>query len=542
MNADLIIFSTQVFNTRIKDAAPAAIAIKGEKIIFVGPQEDAMSFVGPSTLLQNFDDAFIMPGFHDSHMHVFHSALYSSPLALSYLGKNEQDCVDALAPLAARRPKESWLLSQGWREYRWDPPSLPSKRSLDARYPNRPVAMYSGDAHTLWVNSTALNRLGITADSTAPEGGNYVRDEQGELTGIIRETAAMELMPQIMKSFSTKEITSAYLAFFNKLASQGISSVCDMALMPYPGLDFVRDDIYEQLALSQQLPLRVHLFPTLLNNFERFDNMRERFTGPMLRASGLKQFFDGVSSQHSAFLAKPYTNARFPGERGQLSISFETMRKLIINAAEKGYSARIHTIGDEAIHLALDIFEEAIGRFGAPSYGQNCLEHLENLQPKDIPRLANLGILAAVQPPHITLDPGGPERDLGPERTPYMWPFKSFLKEGVALAFGTDSPVVSSNPFDVLYAAVTRQDPHTHQPRGGWLAQERIGMPEAISAYTIGSAQAAGRSQELGSLEVGKYADIVVLDRNLLTIDADMIQKTQVIATYVGGTCIFRNF
>lgn len=540
MEADLIVFSDRVFDGCSEGVRPAAIVVKDERILFVGAGKDALAYQGAYTTIQNFGDALIVPGFHDSHMHVFHSALYSSPLALSYLGESEQDCVNALAPLAARRPEGSWLLSQGWREYRWKAPVLPSKHSLDAVYPDRPVAMYSGDAHTLWVNSAALRELGITADSVAPEGGSYDRDEQGELTGIIRETAAMELMPHIIGSFSDSEISAVYRSFFQALVSQGITSICDLALMPYPGLDFIRDDIYRSLEDADELPLRVHLFPALLADMDRFEAMRKTLNSARLCVSGLKQFFDGVSSQHTAYLAEPYTNAHFPGDRGQLSIPAKTMEELVFHAAQKGYPVRIHTIGDEAIHEALDILEKARERFGAPSEGKNCLEHLENLQPTDICRLAELDVIAAVQPPHITLDPGGPERDLGPERVPYMWPFRSFLDQGTTLAFGTDSPVVSPDPFDVLYSAVTRQDPHTHEPWGGWLPQERISREEAVEAYTLGSAQAVGRSHELGSLEVGKFADLVVLDRDIFAGATEDIQRTQILATYVGGTCVYQ--
>ena len=201
---------------------------------------------------------------------------------------------------------------------------------------------------------------------------------------------------------------------------------------------------------------------------------------------------------------------------------------------------RLHTIGDAAIHAALDIFEEARAKFGPlPEGRRNCLEHLENFLPGDMKRLADLQVVAAVQPPHMTLDPGGPERDRGPGRVPYLWPLRTLLDRSTVLAFGTDSPVVDVNSMDVLYSAVTRQDPGTHEPASGGLPGERIGMAEALRAYTQGSAASAGRRSELGTLEAGKLADIAVLDRNLLACDADDIQKTKVLATFMGGTCVF---
>lgn len=545
MHIDLIIESRQVFTGTDGTAGPAAIAIAGDRIAAVGPREDVRAFAlkengdGPAPAIRDVGDALVVPGFHDSHLHFFHSAVYASPLATMFLGKNEADCVARMQAFAAERPN-GWLLAQGWREYRWDPPVLPSKHSLDAAFPTRPVALYSGDAHTLWLNSAALDELGLTRDSVPPAGGSYDRDEQGELTGIVREAAAMALMPHIMGSFTDEEVADAYRGFFARLAENGVTSVCDMSLMAHPGLDFIRDDVHAALLARGELTARVNLFPTLLDDMSRFEDMRERYTGPYLQAPGFKQFFDGVSSQHTAWVTEPYANALVEGDCGRPTVDADVIRSYVLAAAERGYPVRIHTIGDAAIHAALDIFEEARATFGPlPEGRRNCLEHLENFLPEDLERLADLQVVAAVQPPHMTLDPGGPERDLGPERVPYMWPFRTLLDTSAVLAFGTDSPVVDVNSMDVLYSAVTRQDPVTHEPAGGWLPAERIGRAEALRAYTQGSAAAAGRRRELGTLEVGKLADIAVLDRNLLTCDDEDIQKTQVLATFMGGRCVF---
>ena len=545
MQIDLVIESEHVFTGCDGTARPAAVAVAGDRIAAVGPREDVRAFVreqageGPAPEIRDFGEALIVPGFHDSHLHFFHSAVYASPLATMFLGESEADCVSRMQAFATGRP-EGWLLAQGWREYRWNPPALPSKRSLDEAFPTRPVARYSGDAHTLWLNSAAMAELGLARDSAPPAGGSYDRDEAGELTGIVREAAAMELMPQIMGSFTDKEVENAYRGLFARLAESGVTSVCDLSLMANPGLDFIRDDIHAALLARGELTARVHLFPTLLADLGRFEDMRRRYTGPCLQAPGFKQFFDGVSSQHTAWVTEPYANAQAEGDCGRPTVDVVTMRSYVLAAAERGFPVRIHTIGDAAIHAALDIFEEARARFGPlPEGRRNCLEHLENFLPEDIERLAKLQVVAAVQPPHMTLDPGGPERDLGSERVPYMWPFRTLLDANAVLAFGTDSPVVGINPMDVLYSAVTRQDPGTHKPAGGWLPAERIGMAEALRAYTQGSAAAAGRRRELGTLEVGKLADMAVLDRNLLACDAEDIQKTQVLATFMGGRCVF---
>lgn len=544
MRIDSVLQSENVFTGIDDNTKAASIAISNDRIVAVGSHEEIRTFVaqnntGATPPIKDLGNALIVPGFHDSHVHFFHSAIYSSPLATTFLGENEADCVERMKDLAKRRPY-GWLLAQGWREYRWNPPVLPTKRSLDEAFPNRPVALYSGDAHTLWLNSVALDELGVTRESVPPAGGSYDRDENGELTGIVREAAAMELMPRIMGSFTDEEVADAYRGFLSRLASQGITSVCDMSLMAHPGLDFIRDDIHASLLEKGDLTARIHMFPTLLADTSRFENMQCNYNHPLLCAPGFKQFFDGVSSQHTAWVTQPYTNAQFENDCGRPTVDPEVMRSYVMGAAKKGFPVRIHTIGDAAIHEALNIFEEARNTYGPlPEGKHHCLEHLENFLPEDIERLSKLDVVAAVQPPHMTLDPGGPESDLGPARVPYMWPFKTMLDANTVLAFGTDSPVVNVNSMDMLYSAVTRQDPATHAPQGGWLPNERVSMVDALRAYTKGSAISAGREHELGTIEPGMLADLTVVDQNLFTCNPEDIQKTRVVATFVGGRCVY---
>ncbi len=535
----MIITSHAVFTASPQDSTPQrlAIAIEGDRICWVGSPDDIPpAYLGANTAVHDFEDALIVPGFHDAHMHFFHSALYDSPLAAHIVGKSEQDAVAKLADLAAHRKPGSWLLSQGWREYLWKPAKHPSKDSLDRAYPDRPVAMYSGDAHTLWLNSCALDVLGITNDSIPPKGGTYETDAYGNLTGIVREAAAMELMPRIVSSFSQEELFCAYRAFIKKLNAYGITSVCDMSLMARPGLDFVRDDLFAELEATGVLSLRVHMFPTLLADKSRYLAMQKAYRSPYLATKGFKQFFDGVSSQHTAWVKDPYTNAYFEGDCGRPTIAPEEMEHLVASALPLKAPVRIHTIGDQAIHEALRIFE------AHPSSLSHCLEHLENFQEGDVERLAARNIIASVQPRHITLDPGGPERDLGDGRTRLMWPFRSLIDAGATLAFGTDSPVTDTNPFAVLYTAVTRRDAATCLPPDGWHPEERITMAEAIRAYTAGSAHATQRSDELGQIAPGMLADFSVIDRNLFEDaqhDPEAILKARTLATYVGGICVW---
>ena len=542
LKADYIVRSQRLFTSApgVASARPLAFAVAADRIAYVDEFDRVQAEAGPGTPVVDLGDALVCPGFHDAHLHFFHTALGSSPYMLMDMGKSEADLVAKTRAFAASLPDDAWVITQGWRDYRWDPPVPPTKRSLDEAFPDRPCAMYSGDGHTMWLNSRALELVGITRDSVPPQGGAYDKDQNGELTGIVREAAAMQLLPRMLEWISPERIERVYADQMARMAQQGITSICDMSLMPLPGLDFIREDIYEALESRDQLTLRAHLFPTLLDDQSRLEAMQDRYReSALLRAPGFKQFFDGVSSQHTAYLTDPYSNPHFPGDRGRLTVPAEKMRAMVLAAAERGHAVRIHTIGDGAIHEALDIFEEARRRFGAPTQGRNTLEHLENLLPGDIDRLRELGVLASSQPCHITLDPGGPERDLGPERSRIMWPFATYLARGVDQAFGTDSPITPVTSMNVLYTAVTRQDPFTHEPTGGWLPGERIRAADAVRIYTAGSAAACGRERELGQIAPGMLADFIVLDRDITACDPREIQSAQVLATYVGGRQVF---
>ena len=537
MRPDYVITSKRVFTGALgcDVSRPLALAVAKGRIVAVAPREEAQA-LAQGAEVRDWGDAFICPGFHDAHQHVFHAALFPSALATEYAGTSEEDCVAHLREWAAARPDDgSWLVSHGWREAFWTPSRVPTRASLDKAFPSRPVAMYSGDAHTLWVNTAGLRALGITNDTQPPAGGSFDRDADGRLTGVLREAAGMVYVAKVLSSFSLGQLCDIYRDYFRSLRSMGITSVCDMALSLVPGADGINPQVYEALEASGDLLVRAHLFPTLSDDQSNLEELQARYHGARLRAPGFKQFFDGVSSQHTAWCTEEYANPRFAGDVGRPTVAPERMRELVLAAAARGHAVRIHTIGDAAVHAAIDIFDEAYRRYGVPSQGRNTMEHIEDIQEGDIARLRESHVVASVQPPHVTIDLAQPARDLGEWRARRMWPFAGMVAEGVELALGTDAPVVPPTSTDVLYTAVTRQTPAAHEPAGGWYPGHRLSRAQALRAYSLGGAVAVGREAELGTLEPGRLADICVWDTNFLTCEDNQIQKARCLATHLGA-------
>lgn len=536
--ADMILKSTAIY-TGVGAPISGIVAIHQDKIQYVGTMDRMEELVGEHTRVIDLKNQLITPGLNDAHMHFYIGALYESPYFFNRTNQtSEEQCVRELAPHAAKIPKDRWLIGTGWYHNLWDVPVLPTKKSLDAVYPDRPVCMVSCDCHTLWFNSEGIKRLGLDPDHLPLDEILYDKDEKGELTGTVHDAAASLLMPKVYE-FTLEEDKEILIHFMKKMNSYGITSLSDMSIMPLKGMDFVKDDIYQMLLEEGNLTVRVNMFPTLMEDLERPLTLRDRYKDSMLQCRGVKQFFDGVSCCHTAFLTQPYTNAYYPGDCGTTTMDPERMEQLVLLAQEHDFSVRVHTIGDRAIHLLLDYIEQAEKVYGKKPYLSHTLEHLENILEEDIPRLASLGVIPSVQPPHPLIDPEGVYMDLGEERVQLMWAFRTFLDAGAKLAFGTDCPVSDVNPMHALYNAVTRKDVFTKLPEAGWLPKECVTIKESLDAYTYGAACAEGRGSEYGILAPGMYADLAVFDQNLLEIDPEEILNTKAVLTIVNGTIVF---
>lgn len=540
MKADLILKSSSIFTGKGQPIS-GAVAAAGNKIVYVGPADKAAELAGPDTRVLELGDKLVMPGFHDAHLHIHMSALmFSKYMFMMLENSSEEDCIERMRPFVATRPKGAWVVTCGWYLPFWgEGAKLPTRASLDAAYPEWPVCMSSGDGHTAWLNSRALQELGITDDTPDPAGGEFVRDENGHLTGVAKEMAGTKVYAEVLNGFTEAEVKDAYDSLFAQFREYGITSVCDLGATSLPGADLLHPELLEEFLAAGKLTFRAHLFPTMTKDMERPKMMRERYTDPKLCWRGVKQFLDGVSSTHTAYLSEPYTNAYFPGDRGQLTVAEADMDELVYLANKNGMSMRIHTIGDGAIHAGLNAYEKAQKALGKDPAVQNMLEHLENIQQSDIQRLAELNVIASMQPAHSMIDPAGIEADLGLERTKLMWAFRDMLDAGVRLAFGTDVPTAALNPIENVSYAVTRKNTEG-QPEGGWEYHQHTSLAEALEAYTYGAACVVRRQDEMGSLSEGMLADIAVLDRDLFSAPQDAIKDAQVELTILDGEIVYQ--
>lgn len=511
----ILVYRNGVIHTG-DDAHPRshALAVQDGRILAIGSEADVRAIAGADADLVDLEGAAVMPGLYDAHIH---TAQYAHSLTTVDLA-GTRSLAEALARIADRaarlRPGE-WLLGGRWNSNVWEPPIQPDRHALDAVCPDNPVALPTVDGHTTWANSAALRLAGIDAATADPVGGHIVRDDRGEPTGILRETAAHPLKPFM----AAENLGSLLRTGQERLLALGITSVHDI-----DGEDCRL--AYQEMAAAGDLKIRVHK-AVRLEHFDRAvaDGRRTGQGDDWFTNGPLKVFSDGALGSHTCHMSRPMTG----GDEGIAVVPYDDMVRLFRTAAQAGIAIATHAIGDQANHLVLDAYDE-IG----PTPGlRHRIEHAQHLQPRDVERMARLGIVASMQPVHCTSDMDLVDSLLaGHDLASYAW--RSMLDTGVALAFGSDAPVEDPNPFPALYAAVTRKRPDG-TPIGGWQPEERITMAEAIRAHTAGAAYAAGEEDRKGILAPGMLADFIAIDTDPYQESPEAVLRTRVLTTVVGG-------
>ncbi len=533
----LLLFNGPIYTLDPQRPLAQAIALKDGRVMAVGSESRVHAAVsGERTDLIDLQGRSVVPGLTDAHVHITHQGLVSREARLG-AATSLAGALRILAERAGTLPAGVWLRGGGWDHNRWGW-RWPTRSDLDTVCPDRPVILMRKDGHSLWVNSRALALAGITANTPDPEGGQIQRDSAGEPTGILLE-AAMELVQAVVPPLTEGERLEALRGALNQALSYGLTALQIVpAVDPATGPEVLRD--LQTLRADGDLPVRclVYFAPADLEGVIHM-GLRSGFGNTWLRLGGLKLFADGSLGSESAEMLSPYEGR---SHTGIATLEPELLDHYIRRANMHGISVAVHAIGDAANRKVLDAIERANAERAASDAAPrlllpNRIEHVQVIHPHDLPRLARLRVVASMQPIHCTSDMETAEALWG-ERCAYAYAWRSLLTTGAILAFGSDAPVESMNPWRGLHAAVTRQR-HDGQPAEGWIPEQRLTVEEALRAYCMGPAIAAAEHHERGSLAPGRRADLVILNGDPLHgVPADLASITAAM-TIVDGKIAF---
>ena len=540
--ADKVFVNAAVYTVDADRSWAEAVAISGSEIVFVGSSGDAEELIGPDTDVVDLDGQMLLPGFHDSHIHILIGVM------------DEDECsvlrIETAAEVAEQLKScqqlagignERWVIGGGWGEWLW-PEANPQKGILDILFPDRPVYLESSFGHAAWVNSKALELAGVTDETENPAAGIIERDpETGEASGTLRESA-MLLVKNHLPPLSLEQRMRRVRAGIAMVHSYGITSVIE------PGVDWEILGPITTLADQDELNVRAVTSLSPLNwqpgifddGVYEFLEQREQWRRPNVDVDSVKIYMDGVIEYGTSPLLEPYADADYG--YGEFFYEQEKVNEYFTRFDAMGLQVHVHAIGDAAIRRALNGFE-AMREANGMSDNRHHIVHLQLIHEDDVPRFGELNVTATFQSLWAYPDDAALELDvpmLGEERTWQMYPIASVLNSGGRIAGGSDYWVTDLNPLQAIEVAVTRQDPYTND--GPILsADEAVDLATMIEAYTINGAYLMKLDDVQGSIEVGKRADFVVLDRNLFEIPSHEINEAQVTLTVFDGRTVYQN-
>ncbi len=465
----------------------------------------------------------VLPGFHDSHMHLLGTGMSDEGAKLAEFTTLEA-VLDAVKKFAAEHPDAPWVRGRGWQYSIVPRGTFPSRQDLDKAVPDRPALLTSFDGHTAWANTRALEIAHVDASTEDPDGGTIVRNADGSAQGTLLEDAE-EVVGKVIPKASREQKLEALRRGAKELVDLGVTSIDDIEA------DEETLPLFATLLERRELPIRVRLALPIDGDLVAYATIRDRYAGDRLSFGFLKGFVDGVVESRTAYLVEPYEGST---SRGKPILGPKRLEELVGRAHAAGFPVALHAIGDAAVRISLDAFEAAEEEHPAIQLPHR-IEHIEVISKVDIPRFAKLGVYASMQPLHAYPEPPTEvwSTNLGPARLPLTFAWHSLLDAKARLIFGSDSPVASPNPLTGLAVAVTRRD-EKGEPAGGWNAHQAITMEEAIRAYTVEPALAAGTT-ELGALEQGMLADIAILSSDVDLARPETLWKGSVVHTIVGG-------
>ena len=548
--ADTVIVHARVYTENSKHPWAEAVAVRGDKIAAIGSTGDIAAHRGPNTKVIDGAGHLVLPGFTDSHIHFLDGSLSLLQVSLEQ-AKTVDEIQQRVKTYAKAHPALLWILGRGWQYTTFGASGMPTKAYLDQVVSDRPVYLESFDGHTWWANSKALELAGVGKETADPLGGKFVRDPvSGEPTGAVKEDAADAVVRRAIPRPSREKVKEALLLGMREANKEGLVRGISPGGVSVEGGDFTALDVYDELRREGQLTMRFYIAsrvePSISSDqidrivIDKIGDAQRRYHDEWLAAGAAKFFLDGVIESHTAAMLAPYSDD--PSQSGKLWWEPEKYKHAVGQLERAGVQVYTHAIGDQAVRLALDAYEEAQTKTGSSDMRPR-IEHIETISAQDIPRFGRLGVIASFQPLHAY-----PDDDLmkvwvphiGPERAQRGWVWRSIEKTGGVLAFGSDWPIVTLNPWPGVQNALTRQTTEG-EPPGGFLPTERISLEDAIKGYTWGAAFAAHREKEEGSLEAGKLADLILLAQDLFRIPPSEIGKTEVLLTMVGGKVVYES-
>lgn len=540
--ADLVLTNGAVYTVDARQSRAEAVAIRGGRIAHVGTDAGAAAFVGPGTRVVDLSGRMLLPGFQDAHVHPVSAGVEHLQCSL-----DDIDGLDAVLAevrrCAERRPDDAWIRGAGWTLDLF-PQGLPDKKLLDAIDPDRPISLGASDGHTLWVNSRALAIAGIDADTPDPALGRIDRyPGTREPSGSLQETA-MTLVSRLEPAVGDAELADGLRHAVRLLNGFGITAIQD-ASVKLDGIDRYRGfPAYRALDDAGELTLRVvaamywREHRPMEEQIADFVAARERHTRGRLRATSVKIFQDGVIEARTAALLEPYVDGD-DGYRGEEINDPERLQALVTRLDALGFQVHFHAIGDRAIRSCLDAVEAAREANGTRD-ARHHIAHVQLPDATDVPRFAALGVAANFQPLWAYADAYITDLTLpriGAARGRFLYPIQTFLDAGAVVAFGSDWNVSSANPLLGIETAVTRRGA-LGETDAAFLPEQRIALADAIAAYTLHAAWVNFMEAETGSIEVGKLADLVVLDRDLFAVAPEQISEVRVVATLLEGEVV----
>ena len=526
----------KVYTVNAKQPLAQCVIVEGNKILFVGSDKDAKKYINKATEVIDLKGKLMLPGFIDSHTHFIKGGFYLIGLDLNSASSGAEFV--ALLKKYVKGKEDRWITGGSWDHEKWENKELPDKEMIDPFTPHTPVFIQRYDGHMALANSYALKLAGITKDTPSPDGGLIVKDHKtGEPTGILKDNA-MDLVENIIPIQSDQEYIEAATAAMNEAKRFGVTSIEDMSYTTDESFE-KQLHIYQTLEKEDKLTVRIATRMPI-STYEKFikTGIGYNFGDDMITLGTLKAYADGSLGSSTAWFWDHYAQDTTIYGLPNDIISNGNFEKWALDADKHKLQICVHAIGDRAVSTVLDVVEKIEKE--NPNWDRRFhIEHAQHLRPQDIARFAKLGVIASVQPTHLMEDGDWAEKRIGKQRLKYMHPYNSFINAGVKVSFGTDFPVVTLNPLVGLYMAVTRRTSDGKNPNG-LEPQEKISIEQAIKCYTLNSAYAEFQENKKGSIEPGKLADLVVLDKDILTIDPVKIKDVKVDMTVLGGKVIYK--